>query len=159
MNAPAAVPVTLTIGDRTYLAGSVPDLGAEFDDADVAGIMGDLAQTVRRHVEHAAEGMAITRDAAVILERHRAALTLAVRTTPDGGDPIGPITRYLRERAGMTRTNLARAMGRDRRSVAAWEAGRPSRFTGLDDRSASRALGYAPAALMAVYSAVAEPVA
>lgn len=153
------VPVRLTIGKQTYLAGSVPDLGDVPDDV-VRPILGELVERLGREVEHAAQCLATERDKTSILAAHRAALTLAVRSAPDHTNPTGPMTRILRESAGMTLTDLALAMGHDRRSVRRWEEGRSSRFTIAEDWRASVALGYAPTAIVGAYMALtaADPV-
>ncbi len=146
------VPVSLTIGNQTWLLGSVPDAGP-IDDREMGPLLEGLATAVRRQVTNMADRMYSTRDAAAILRRHRAALTFAVRTAP-GHNVTGPMVRVLREAGGMSRTDLARAMGHDPRSVKTWEAGRPSRFTLVEDWRASVALGYSPTAILAAYFAL-----
>lgn len=152
------VPVTLAIGHWTFAMGSLPEI-----DDDLAKVLGptieDLERILADRVERAARILREEIEAADILAAHRAAVTFAIRRTPRARnhDPVGPMTRYLRERAGVTRIALARAMGRSRGAVASWEAGRRSRFHLGDDRRASEALGYSPGTLLSVYFQVVEP--
>jgi DNA-binding transcriptional regulator YiaG len=148
----ATVPVTLTIGDQKYPLGSIPELPGELRPA----VLGDLLRIVRSDLEHTAAVIATDRDAAAILESHGDAMARIVREIPAPIDPVGPMTRYLREQAGMTRVDLTRAMQRSKGSVQAWENGQPTRFTLLDDWRASEALGYSRAALLAVAGTLLE---
>jgi DNA-binding transcriptional regulator YiaG len=152
MTAPTELAVSITIGKQTWLAGSIPDTGPMPDEI-VRPIVDHLIGTLRSSVAHAAAQIATERDAAAILDRHRAALTLAVQSATET-NPTGPIVRVLREASGMTRAGLAKAMGRNRGCVKTWEEGGRSRFTIRDDWMAAEALGFAAGAVLAVYMAL-----
>jgi Helix-turn-helix domain len=140
------VPVTVSIGDRSFSLGDVPRWD-ELPDRVADKLLDAIAAELRGAIGHGATTITMYLDAFRILA-YRDEIREAVRRTPLDIDSTGPVVRILRRRAGMTLTALATAMERSRGTVAAWEAGRSTKCHVGDVNRAGRALGYSGSALI-----------
>jgi DNA-binding XRE family transcriptional regulator len=82
-------------------------------------------------------------------------LETAIFALPEG-EPIGQAIGLLRRRAGLSRSALARSIGRDRGAVAAWESGRPCRFSPDEIARAAGAVGVNIGSLVMVVDRIRE---
>jgi DNA-binding transcriptional regulator YiaG len=150
----ADVPVTLHAGGMTFLVGALPDVDPEL----LAIVLEDVVKSMRKQLLEAAAAAQGAGEAEQILKDWAPELTEAIKATEPDGEPAGPIVRVLREQAGMSRSKLARAIGRDRGAVARWEAGRSSGLNIRDTERAAAALGYSAATVFRVGTALWMPI-
>lgn len=143
------VPAVLTIGDRSFPLGELPAWD-ELPDRLADRLIDQIAAELRGGIAGGAATITQYLDAYRILAVGQDGIQDIIRRTPEHVDVCGPIVGLLRRRSGMTLTALAAAMDRNRATVAAWEAGRPTKCHIGDVNHAAAAVGYSGAALVMV---------
>lgn len=149
----ATMPVTLRLGARELELGDLPALDGLSDEL-VATLVDALEANLDKVL--AATSAEITRwhDVVRLVRTLGPEIAAAVEASPDAEDS-GPVVGVLRRHAGMTRTELAKRIGRHRATVAAWESGRSSRLHFGDWSRACEALGWSPSAVILVIDGLA----
>ncbi|MBX3029065.1 MAG: hypothetical protein KF809_02780 [Chloroflexi bacterium] len=147
------VSVTLSVGPWTRIIGT---LDADLADRDEAAVAHALIEAIDRGARDAIDRAGS--EARAVRDRRRLEpLVPYIRDAVAGYDRespglFGPVVGFLRREQGMSLAALARAMGRDPRSVRSWESQRPSRCEAFTDFvRASAGLGYE---VLAVYEVV-----
>lgn len=145
--------VTVMIGERTWIAGSVPDV--DLWNPDYASELEHIVDETRAQSVRSSRAIATRRDAVGILTAHEAELRLAIRGTENEGAAIGRMTRVLREARRMPRAELAAALGVTVATIRRWESGRVKQLS-WSQWAVSEALGYGFGAMHKVYRALLE---
>lgn len=126
--------------------------GLTDDDRDA--FVDRIAGATRQVVDAIARELHDRRDAARLLDL-RGELTHAVGSLQPGADAVGPVVGVLRRHAGLTRGELAQAIGCGTTTVDRWEAGQPTRCHAGHMVAAANLLGVSPVALYTTVATVA----